>query len=163
MSLFFYFKAQVLCDERALLAAMAYVDLNPVRAGIAETLAASDHTSIQHRLAVLHPDDLDRALPAVAGQATAGIRLGLSLRAYVGLVEWTGRQLRAGKHAMAQDAPRALARYDDPERWAVRVKAMGSGYWRVVGEAQDLVEAAERLGQRWVKGIGLARALASAG
>ena len=134
-----------------------------MRAGIAETLAASDHTSIQHRLAVLHPDDLDRALPAVAGQATAGIRLGLSLRAYVGLVEWTGRQLRAGKHAMAQDAPRALARYDDPERWAVRVKAMGSGYWRVVGEAQDLVEAAERLGQRWVKEIGLARALASAG
>ena len=63
---------------------------------------------------------------------------------------------------MILDAPRALAGYDDPDRWAVRVRAMGSGYWRVVGEAQDLIETAERLGQRWVKGIGLARALASA-
>jgi REP element-mobilizing transposase RayT len=44
------FKSQALLDEKALLAAMAYVDLNPVRAGIAETPEASDHTSIQERV-----------------------------------------------------------------------------------------------------------------
>ena len=44
-------------------------------------------------------------------------------------------------------------------RWAVRVKAIGSGYWRIVGEAQDLIAWAERLHQRWIKGIGLANAL----
>jgi REP element-mobilizing transposase RayT len=38
------YKCQALCDERALLAAMAYVDLNPIRAGIAETLENSAHT-----------------------------------------------------------------------------------------------------------------------
>ena len=65
------FKVQVLCDERALLAAMAYVDLNPVRAGMAETLAVSDHTSIRHRLATLTPAGLDRPLRPVLGQATA--------------------------------------------------------------------------------------------
>jgi hypothetical protein len=44
------FKSQALLDEKALLAAMAYVDLNPVRAGLAETPEASDYTSIQERL-----------------------------------------------------------------------------------------------------------------
>jgi hypothetical protein len=45
------FKSQALLDEKALLAAMAYVDLKPVRAGIAETPEASDYTSIQERIA----------------------------------------------------------------------------------------------------------------
>ena len=44
------FKSQALLDERAVLAAMAYVDLNPVRAGIAATPEESDYTSIQERL-----------------------------------------------------------------------------------------------------------------
>jgi hypothetical protein len=42
---------QALLDEKALLAAMAYMDLNPVRAGIAETPEGSDYTSIQERVA----------------------------------------------------------------------------------------------------------------
>lgn len=44
------FKSQALLDERALVTCMAYVDLNPVRAGLAESLANSDFTSIQERL-----------------------------------------------------------------------------------------------------------------
>ncbi|MFC1758892.1 hypothetical protein ACFL2H_09000, partial [Planctomycetota bacterium] len=36
-----------------LLACAAYVDLNPVRAAMAETLEASDHTSVQRRLAAV--------------------------------------------------------------------------------------------------------------
>lgn len=157
------FKAQVLCDERALLAAMAYVDLNPIRAGLADSLAASSHTSIEHRLHALDPDELDCPLRPIAGVAIPG--LPLSLRAYVGLVEWTGKQVRPDKRGqLSQQAPSVLARYEaDPGRWAVRVKAMGSGYWRIVGEAADLVEAATRMKQRWIKGIGLARRLADAG
>ena len=44
------FKSQALLDEQALLAAMAYVDLNPIRAGMAESLHDSAHTSIAARL-----------------------------------------------------------------------------------------------------------------
>ncbi len=44
------FKSQALLDEKALLACMAYVDLNPIRAGLSETLEGSDYTSIQERI-----------------------------------------------------------------------------------------------------------------
>jgi hypothetical protein len=44
------FKSQALLSEEALLSCMAYVDLNPVRANIAATPEASEHTSIKERL-----------------------------------------------------------------------------------------------------------------
>ncbi len=43
------FHSQPLCTEQALLAAMAYVDLNPVRAGVAESPETSEFTSIRAR------------------------------------------------------------------------------------------------------------------
>ncbi|KKD57823.1 transposase, partial [Grimontia sp. AD028] len=39
------FKSQALLDEKALAAAMAYVDLNPIRAGMTDSPESSDHTS----------------------------------------------------------------------------------------------------------------------
>jgi len=44
------FKSQALQDEHALLTAMAYVDLNPIRAAIAETPEQSAHTSVRQRI-----------------------------------------------------------------------------------------------------------------
>lgn len=44
------FKSQALLDEAALLSCMAYVDLNPVRAAMEESLHESDFTSVQARL-----------------------------------------------------------------------------------------------------------------
>ncbi|MDP6535191.1 MAG: transposase [Gammaproteobacteria bacterium] len=46
------FKSQALLDEKALITCMAYVDLNPVRAGMCESLDSSDFTSIQERLII---------------------------------------------------------------------------------------------------------------
>ena len=43
------FKCQLLRDERALLAAMTYVDLYPIRANIAPGLNRSKHTSLRQR------------------------------------------------------------------------------------------------------------------
>ena len=44
------FKCQALLDEQAVLSCMAYVNLNPVLAGMCEALRDSEHTSVRHRL-----------------------------------------------------------------------------------------------------------------
>ncbi|MES2669622.1 MAG: hypothetical protein V4673_04285 [Pseudomonadota bacterium] len=58
------FKSKSLSDDRAILAAIAYVDLNPVRAGITRRLDRSQHTSIQSRIASTrrNPETLRTAL-----------------------------------------------------------------------------------------------------
>lgn len=50
----------------------------------------------------------------------------------------------------------------DPKswRWIERVNTIDSGYWLVVGEAQDLIAVAQRIGQRWVEGLRLAKKIA---
>jgi hypothetical protein len=95
---------------------MTYVDLNPVRTGIADSPEASPHTSIQERIQPAF--DLQRA---VKGQQQCGdlMEFGISLKPlasfeesllnhyqtgilfsfhdYVSLVDWTGRVIRGDK------------------------------------------------------------------
>ena len=140
---------------------MAYVDLNPIRAGMTKRLEHSRHTSIHERLKALKQSHapLKQNIKPIAGTLIA--LLPVRLDAYIELVQWTGKQVRPDKRgAIPGSIPRVLKQFEShPERWTTRVKAIGSGYWRVVGEAQDLMALAERLKQGWLKGIGTALAL----
>lgn len=85
------FKSQALLDERALLACMAYVDLNPIRAGIAITPEQSDYTSVQERIA--HPDS-DNLVPFSEQDNDA---IPFKLKDYLELVDWGGREVKHNK------------------------------------------------------------------
>jgi hypothetical protein len=59
------FRAVRLLDEAALLAYAAYVDLNPIRAAIAETLEPCDYTSVQRRIQSFSPTN-DNSTSAIS-------------------------------------------------------------------------------------------------
>ena len=48
----------------------------------------------------------------------------------------------------------------DKNHWTMKVKAVGSRYWRVVGELEELIDKAKELKQRTLFGIGFARDVA---
>ena len=151
------FKCQALLDEQAVLSCMAYVDLNPVRAGIVHDLAASEHTSLRHRFqrAETRTTSWNAQLRPVAGTLLAPM---LSLRTvdYLELVDWSGRVVREGKHgAIAAEAPSILIQLGLQERqWHTQMLGIESRYWRAVGTVESLMIKARALGQRWLKGAG---------
>jgi hypothetical protein len=155
------FKAQRLCGERALLAAMAYVDLNPIRAGIAKRMDEAIHTSAAVRLAQARkvPDVVTKPLGPILGVLRPP--LAFTTADYLQLLDWTGHQLAPGKRGrIIGHAPSCLHRIDiDSTRWATRVRGIGSGYWRAVGSAEALMALAKQIGQRWLKGLRLAERL----
>jgi REP element-mobilizing transposase RayT len=156
------FKCQALLDEQAVLSCMAYVDLNPIRASVAQDLAASEHTSVRQRLqrAEARPTSLKARLRPLAGTLLAPA---LSPRTvdYLELVDWSGRIVREGKRgAIAAETPSVLIRLGLQERqWHAQVLGIESHYWRAVGTAESLMAKARALGQRWLKGAGRERQL----
>ena len=93
------FTSQAILDDDALLRTIAYVDLNPVRAGIAATPETSEHTSIERRIrcqgeAAELPTGLlpfsARSAQVQAQTAGSGFELPVSFDDYLALLDWTG-------------------------------------------------------------------------
>lgn len=86
------FKSQALLDKAALAACMAYVDLNPIRAGMAKTPEKSDHTSIQYRINAAKTGKKPKYLMPFAGNIKEDMHHGLPfhLSDYLELVDITG-------------------------------------------------------------------------
>ena len=157
------FKCQVLLDETAVIAAMAYVDLNPVRAKICETLEASAHTSARKRISEIerHAPAASQALAPVAGVRGFGV-LAITQADYLSLVDFTGRLIRPDKRgAVSGPPPAVLARlgYRD-DQWLGHVQAVRSDFSRAMGTVESLMDKAAEIGQRWFRGVATARRLA---
>jgi hypothetical protein len=168
------FKSQALLDEAALLTAMAYVDLNPVRAGIAAAPEASPFTSIYERIKRFRNlEENDREgtstsprvpLLPFRGDATQHkCTLPYRLHDYLQLVDWTGRSIRDDKPGFVDSKlPPLLSRLSiDDEVWRVAMRRRGSVFGRAMGRLDLMRLHATTLGQAWVRGMRQAERLYS--
>ena len=154
------FKCQSLLDDEAVLACMAYVDLNPVRAGIAADLRSSQHTSIRRKLERMSNAQSEQPVSAVAGQPLIGF-LPITEAEYIELVDWAGRQLHPAKRGVIHaSAPVAIQRLRNQRAWLAQVSGIEQRYRRAVGAVETLIDKAREIGQSWLQGGRSLRALA---
>ncbi len=160
------FKSQALLDEAALAACLAYVDLNPVRAGMADTPETSNHTSIKRRIEALKTENLQppELMPFV-GNPRSSIPKGLPfvLKDYLELVDLTGRIIRHDKRgAIAADQSPILKRLNiKPDTWLQLATCFEKDFSHLVGRESAIQQACGHFGKRWAKGTANSRALFS--
>jgi hypothetical protein len=156
------FKCQALLSEKSILAAMTYVDLNPVRAEIAKGITTSRYTSVKlrNRRIRKNAEEANKPLRPLIGTKSCNMPA-ITEADYIELVDFTGRQLHSGKKGKIEASePRALTKLGlDKNHWTTRVKGIGSDYWRVVGEVEELIDKAKEMAQRTLFGTGFARIL----
>lgn len=158
------FKSQALLDEAALVASLAYVDLNPVRVELADTPETSDFTSVQRRMrcraeSAGQPPEL---MPFV-GEPRSPMPTGLPfcLDDYLSLVDWTGRIVRPDKPGKIPDSlPPILCRMQiEPHAWFALVTGFETSFANLVGRIEHVEKACVTLGQRWARGANNCRKL----
>jgi len=168
------FKCQALLDEKALAACLAYVDLNPIRAKMADTPEGSEHTSVKQRIECANTSGQPARLsqqPAqlmpFSGHPREGKSKGLPFRLndYLELVEWTGRQIRADKRGVINSQrPPILHRLDlDSRQWRYLTQHFESRFKSLVGTTDNVRKACEQFGKRWVHGLSSCRELLNSG
>ena len=153
------FKSQALLTEEALLSCMAYVDLNPVRANMANTPEESDHTSIKERIspkfclqtAIKEQIDLQcliqfqlplKPLTKFEGNIKNEKQTGILFNAvdYLELVDYTGRIVKKGKRgAISHLTPPILKRLNlNTEEWLARSCAFEENYYRIFAKRRKI-------------------------
>ena len=170
------FKSQALLDERALLACMVYVDLNPISAGMCETPEASDFTSIQQRLQAYQEKTADSQIPPRSQTDARGNNRETSenipLTVFSGgfntqkdipfdeidyfvLSDWTGRAVHPRKKgAIPEGLPTLLTRLDIPkERWIETVVSYEKHFSDYVGQEVNMRIAGASRGMKWLRGL----------
>ncbi len=180
---------QALLDEAAVLTVMAYVDLNPVRAGIAESPETSDFTSVQQRIAewreqqartpahkvapgnaASETERLEKAMVKLLGFRSDGNRtdhagLPYSTADYLELVDWSGRAIVEGKQgSIPEHLPTILKRLNmQPGQYLTYVRKPRSGFANALGALDKLKEYAQHFEKAFLKGQTAAAALFSPG
>ncbi len=157
------FKFQALLDEAALAACMAYVDLNPIRAKVADTPETSDYTSIQQRIKAALEGKQPKPLMKFIGNPRKHMPKGLpfELKSYLELVELTGRIMREDKRgAIPVDAIPLLTRLSiSPENWLKLTTQFTKIFHGAVGKPTMMAAYCEHLEKRRRTNVANARTL----
>jgi REP element-mobilizing transposase RayT len=168
------FKSQALLDEAAVLTCMSYVDLNPIRAGVAQTPEDADFTSIQQRiqqhcerLSGSEKDEAEsQAIPLIPlvkqDKDQHENAIGFTLTDYLELVDWAGRAIREHKRgAIAQQTPPVLQRLGlETARYLEHLRGQAATETPVMlGHIDHMRQAVKLFGRCFIKGIGEAQRL----
>lgn len=152
------FKSQALLDESGLLTAMAYVDLNPIRAGSARAVEEAEFTSVYQRIHELEKPRSGQPrvrLMPLRGEHASSSPLAFRLRDYLELVDWTARTVRTedSRH-MERSHPPILTRLNiDATAWSDAMRGPTSMFGRALGRVDHLRIHAEQLQQCWIRGM----------
>jgi len=154
------FKSQALLDEDALLTCMAYVDLNPVRAHINDSIETSEYTSAYERIhgviqaKTVYPtfSFIKKPLFGFVGNVDEHKIQGLpfSFLDYLALIDWSGRHIREDKHGVIPtEHPKLLSLLNlNEEIWLSLAKRFGKDYHGAVGTIEALAAYAFHTGKR---------------
>lgn len=155
------FKTQALSDETSLLSCMAYVDLNPLRAGYVKAPEQADYTSLKSRICTPGAEPVGSSgfddscttaatskrsiiplVPFSEGEASTEGALPMTLANYLQLVDWSGRQVREDKAGfIAASLPpileRLAMRVDETSKWRNQhelPRRFGVSRWLISGQ-----------------------------
>jgi hypothetical protein len=150
-------------DESAVLACMAYVDLNPIRAKMEVTLEASKHTSIQHRIQALIKDEHPKNLMRFVGNHRQDLPKGIaySLIDYCELVDCTGRYIREDKAGYIEhhQSPILERLGLDSEQWLTLTTEFEQHFSIAVGSEHMLQQFKHHTNHLRIRGMAKARTL----
>ncbi|CAM2011408.1 hypothetical protein [Acanthopleuribacter pedis] len=170
------FKNMTLLDDAAVLTCLTYVELNPIRAKVAETPETSKFTSAEERIRghLARCSNASHGAWGILGEPTAAIETGcddwlcplrdtpdrrgflpMDLEGYLELLDWTGRRLVAGKAGAIPDhLPPMLTRLSvNHQQWLNSTRHFESMFFSVAGTETHMKQAAKRMGQGWVRGL----------
>ncbi len=137
-----------------LLACSCYVDLNPIRAGIAETPEESDYTSIKRRLKSYQNSELTEGLFPFAGNPREPMPEGIPCTAedYFDLIDMTARQKRHGKTGSMNEALSPILERLGISRnnWITASSEFEEVFSTFVGHKQSLKKVCEVFSKNWV-------------
>ncbi len=161
------YSAQALLDEAAVFSCMAYVDLNPVRAKITNKLEESSHTSIQQQFNAIkekEPIDVQAHLNSSIRAISNSVKsksLPMSLKNYIELVEWTGKNIvHPNKAAMPKNIQSSLKSLNlQNNHWLKQIENYNNHYCHVVGTVEQIRAKAKQLKLRCMKGVSAAKLL----
>jgi REP element-mobilizing transposase RayT len=151
------FKSQALLDVRAVLACMAYVDLNPIRAAIARTPEQSHYTSIQERIR----NPKNSLLRLFSESSDDELCLPFNFKDYLEFVDWSGREIKFNKPgSIHSGTPPILTRLRmDASPVLDYLSSADRPVFGALGPVSRLREFAKSIGQNFIKGQGLGNQL----
>ena len=142
------FRSQLLLDEAAIYTCMAYIDLNPVRAGVANTLQDSEYTSIYYRIA--HHSTEESLKPLTNSTE----KLSLSLSEYLRLINESAKCIQNGYNGEIATTlqPILESLSINSPGYVLAIQRLSKLFYRGIGSINQLELLAQRLNLNWVKG-----------